>query len=406
MTIASASNGFLNRRSAVKFIVLLGLVSMFSDMTYESARSINGPYLALLGASATMVGVIAGFGELIGYAIRLASGYLSDKTGGYWPITISGYIINLISVPLLALADQWQLAAVLIIVERMGRAIRSPARDAMLSHAAGRTGLGWGFGLHEALDQGGAILGPLALAAVLVQHTGDYRTAYTLLAYPAVAALVLLTFTCVVYPRPRDFDLAPKPIEASGLRAMFWIYMVAVGCIAAGYADFALISYHFQKTGVLSAQWIPMSYSVAMATDAAAALILGRAYDRIGARVMIVATILAAVASPLVFFGTPAVALVGMACWGVGMGAQESVMRAVVAHLAPNEKRGTAYGIMNAVYGIAWFGGSATLGFLYDRSIAAVVIFSLVLQLAAVPLFLWLVRGKPGEPYARFGRVP
>ncbi|MGH6852422.1 MAG: MFS transporter, partial [Methylocella sp.] len=146
----------LPRHSAIRFIVLLGVVSLFADMTYEGARSVTGPYLGVLGASAAIVGVVAGFGEFLGYALRLVSGYLSDRTGGYWLITIIGYGVNLLAVPLLALTGRWELAVLLIVGERAGKAIRTPARDAMLSHAGSQTGLGWSFGLHGALDQTGA----------------------------------------------------------------------------------------------------------------------------------------------------------------------------------------------------------------------------------------------------------
>ena len=121
------------------------MVSLLADITYEGARSITGPYLAILGANAAVVGFVAGFGELVGYGLRLVSGYLADRTGKYWTITIVGYAINLLAVPLLALADQWWLAALLIIIERMGKGMRVPSRDAMLSHAGHRMGMGWAF---------------------------------------------------------------------------------------------------------------------------------------------------------------------------------------------------------------------------------------------------------------------
>ena len=162
----------ISKGTALKFVVLLGVVSLFADMTYEGARSITGPYLAILGASATAVGIVAGFGELIGYALRLVSGYISDRTGKYWTVTLFGYFINLLAVPLLALAGSWEVAAFLMITERMGKAIRNPSRDAMLSHATQSIGRGWGFGLHEAMDQIGAILGPLIVATVLYLNGG------------------------------------------------------------------------------------------------------------------------------------------------------------------------------------------------------------------------------------------
>ncbi|MGH6662624.1 MAG: MFS transporter [Rhodospirillales bacterium] len=385
----------ISRRHAVRFIVLLGVVSLFADMTYEGARSITGPYLALLGASATVVGFVAGFGELVGYALRLLSGYVSDRTGRYWAITIFGYCLNLLAVPLLALTGSWETAAVLIIVERMGRAVRTPARDAMLSHAGSHTGLGWGFGLHEALDQVGAVLGPLIIAAVIA-FEGGYKMGFAVLAVPAVLALVILFAARINYPRPRDFDLTPPEFTRRGLPRAFWVYLGAVALIAAGYADFPLVAYHFGKTGVMPAAWIPVVYAVAMAADAIAALLLGRWFDRVGLYAMAVATIGSALAAPLAFLSGPGLAVVGMALWGIGMGAQESIMRAAIAGFAPADRRGTAYGIFNAVYGVAWFAGSVTLGALYDRSIMALVVASVLLQVAALPVLVWLGRAAPG----------
>ena len=381
----------LSYRHALRFILLVGAVSLFADMTYEGARSITGPYLAMLGASATAVGFVAGFGELIGYAVRLASGYLSDRTGRYWAVTIFGYCVNLLAVPLLALAGSWEAAALLIVLERMGRAIRTPARDAMLSHAAGHTGLGWGFGLHEALDQTGAVIGPLALGAVLY-FGGDYRTGFAVLLIPALLALSVLLAARLLYPRPRDFELSGPTLEGRGLPSSLWVYLAAVALIAAGYADFPLIAYHFGKAEVIAPAWIPVLYAVAMATDAIAALGLGRMFDRIGLATMILATLGSLLAAPLAFLGGPTAAVVGMALWGVGMGAQESVMRAAIAQIAPAERRGTAYGIFNALYGAAWFAGSVLLGALYDWSVLALVAASMLLQAASLPVLLWVVR--------------
>ena len=355
----------LPRRNALRFIVLLGIVSLFADMTYESARSITGPYLAVLAASATVVGIVSGFGELVGYALRLVSGYVSDRTGRYWPVTIFGYALNLFAVPALALTGRWELAVLLIIAERMGKAIRSPARDAMLSHASSRTGLGWGFGLHEAMDQAGAITGPLILSVILAWDYG-YREAFGILVVPAILSMAVLLAARYLFPRPKDFDLAPA-LATKGLPRVFWVYMVAIAFIAAGYADFALIAFHFDTSGVVPAAWIPLLYAIAMATDGVAALVLGRAFDRVGLWTMVAATLASAAAAPLVFLGDLRAAAVGMALWGIGMGAQESVMRAEVAAMAPKERRGTAFGIMNIIYGVAWFAGSALLGVLYER---------------------------------------
>lgn len=378
-------------RSAVVFIVLLGTASLFGDMTYEGARSSIGPYLGVLGASATIVGIVAGLGELFGYALRLGSGFFSDMTRRYWAITITGYAINLCAVPLLALAQHWELAAALIVAERAGKGIRTPSRDAMLSHAASRTGLGWGFGLHEALDQTGAILGPLIVSGALFAREG-YRTGFAILAVPALLAFVVLLVARHFFPRPHDLEIDLPSRVAGPLPGRFRVYVIATSLIAAGTADFALIAFHLGKTSLVAPMWIPILYAFAMAAEAVAGLVLGRLFDRIGIKAMILATFASAFTAPLAFLGGPIAVVIGMAAWGVGMGAQESVMRAAIAPLAPAERRGTIYGVFNAAYGLAWFAGSAALGVLYDRSIVALVAASVLLQAAAVPILWQVVR--------------
>jgi MFS family permease len=389
----SENNKTIPKGTALKFVVLLGVVSLFADMTYEGARSVTGPFLGILGASATIVGIVAGFGELIGYALRLVSGYISDRTGKYWTFTLFGYFINLLAVPLLALAGRWEIAALLMVAERMGKAIRNPSRDAMLSHATQRIGRGWGFGLHEAMDQIGAILGPLIVAAVLYLN-GGYRMSFAILLIPALLALAVLLVARALYPRPRDLEVGSVELKTGGFPHIFWLYLVAVSLIAAGYVDFPLIAYHFEKVSAVPKLWVPIFYAVAMGVDALSALFFGRLFDRVGLSILIVVSLLSSLFAPLVFLGGFYLALVGMALWGVGMGAQESIMRAAIAGMVPIDRRSTAYGIFNAGFGLFWFLGSALMGVLYDVSIPSLIIFSVVMQLASVPLF-FLIRKEP-----------
>jgi predicted MFS family arabinose efflux permease len=295
----------------------------------------------------------------------------------------------MLAVPLLALAGRWEIAAMLIIAERIGKGIRTPARDAMLSHATHQVGRGWGFGLHEALDQIGAVLGPLIVAVVLY-FRGEYQTGFAILLIPAVLALAVLVAARLLYPHPQDLEVSVPQLKTEGLPHVFWLYLVAVGLIAAGYADFSLIAYHFQQAATVPPTWVPLLYAVAMGVDALAAILFGRLFDRLGLTTLTAAALLSALFAPLVFWGSFAWALLGMALWGVGMGAQESIMRAAVAGMTPPDRRGTAYGIFNTGYGLFWFAGSALMGLLYDLSLPALIVFSVAIQLAAIPLF-WLV---------------
>src|SRR3990172_146048 len=241
----------VSAKTALRFVVLVGIVSLFADVTYEGARSINGPYLAILGASGAVVGIASGFGELTGYLLRLVSGYFSDKTGRYWTITFFGYAVNMIAVPLLALAGNWPLAVALMILERIGKGVRVPPRDAMLSYATSKMGRGWGFGLHEALDQVGAILGPLIVAAVLYAR-GGYQIGYTVLLVPALLALGVLAAARLLYPQPQDLEISQTELQVQGFTRPFWLYVAAASLIAAGFADFPLIAYHFEKAAVVA----------------------------------------------------------------------------------------------------------------------------------------------------------
>ncbi len=380
----------LVKKKALIFIVLLGIVSLLADMTYEGARSINGPYLAILGSSALVVGLVAGLGELLGYSLRLLSGYLTDRTQKYWSLTILGYAVNLLAVPLLALAGTWQLAAVLMVVERVGKAVRTPPRDVMLSHATSSVGRGWGFGLHEALDQIGAITGPLMVALILYWK-GSYQASFAFLLLPALLALATLVISRFMYPHPHELEVETPQLETKGFQRTYWIYMAATALIAIGFADFPLIAFHFQKSSILSASMIPIFYAVAMGVDALAALTFGRLFDRIGVLSVVLATVASSFFAPLVFLGKFEWALLGMVLWGVGMGAQESVMRAAIAELSPLKRRGVAYGLFNTIFGVSWFFGSLIMGFLYDLNLIYVVVVSMLAQFMAVP-FLILTR--------------
>jgi MFS family permease len=377
----------MSKRSPLKFIVVLGLVSLFCDFTHEGARSITGPFLAVLGASGTIVGIVSGFGELVGYVLRLATGYLSDKTGKYWTFMAVGYVLNVAAVPLLALAGSWELAAFLMIAERTGRAIRHPARDTILSGAAKEIGVGWGFGLHEAMDSTGALLGPLAVAAVLY-FNGSYRTAFFALLVPAILTLSFFLLARRTYPNPHGEELHSVKSQTDGFPNVFWLYIAAVCSIGMGYADFPLIAYHFKKMSIVEPDWIPIFYAAAMGMSALAAVAFGRLYDRSGLSVLIVSALLSSLFAPLAFWGGTGRALVGMILWGIGMGAQESIMRSAIVSMVPARRLGFAYGVLNSSYGVFWFLGSSIMGMLYDKSIGYLIIFSVTSQLVSIPILV------------------
>ncbi len=392
------------KAAAMRFVLMVGVMSIFADFTYEGSRGILGPWLGILGLGATGISIVTGAGELLGYGLRVVSGRWADSTKAFWPITIFGYTIQMVAVPLMAVAGSWQVAAWLVIQERTGKAMRNPPRDVMLSHAAKQIGYGWAFGVHEALDQVGALLGPLAIAGVLaLQHANvvatahDYRVTFALLAIPAAIMLTLLMVARRTYPHPEHMDSSPPDLETKRLPRVFWVYLMGAILAAIGMGGFPLMAYHLQTNGTASPTWIPTFYAIAMGVDAGAALLFGRLFDKFGMRVLVPLTVVSAVALPLVWLGGFGASLVGIALWGVGVGVHESLIPAAVGTMVPTGRRGSAYGIFTAGYGISLFVGSVIFGFLYNLGMPALIAFGMVAEVAAVPVFLWVARRRPAE---------
>ena len=375
----------LSKSRAFHFVLILGIVNLFSDMTYEGASSINGPFLQTLGASAAMIGAISGIGEFLGYSLRFIAGYISDKTGKYWFMTFLGYAINLFAVPALALVNDWPAAACLIVAERVGRAIRKPTIEAMLSYTT-HLGKGWVYAVNTALDQIGAVVGPLLIALVLLLKE-DYRTGYGLLLIPTLLALATLTIARLYFPNPSSLEAGPTA-TLKGFTPSYWLYMAGAACFAAGLVSFELISYHFSTTATVTAHWIPLFFAIAMATDAIASLIFGKLFDRIGIPVVLMAFLISSCFAPFIFLGNFSMALVGMILWGIGFGAQDTLLKALIASILPEGKRNLAFGLFYTGYGGGWLVGSVITGLLYAQSRYLLVAFSVTLQLVSLPFFI------------------
>jgi predicted MFS family arabinose efflux permease len=379
----------------VPFIILLGIVSLFGDVTYEGARAVTGPYLGQLGASAFVVSSVGGIGDFLGYALRLASGRLADRTRAYWLLTFIGYGL-ILSIPLLAFAGHWQLAVVLIILERVGKAIRSPARDTMLSYATKKVGRGWGFAVHEALDQVGAVIGPIAFSVILFSND-TFQQGFMFLGIPALLTMTVLGVTRKRFPSPVRFEAPEEPSQqatGTALPRIFWLYTAFALVSAAGLANFQLISLHLADHAIVADAEIPIIYAIAMGVDAVAALVIGRIYDRVGLASLLAIPLLTLPIAFFAFSQSYSFVLIGMALWGVVLGIHETIMRAAVADLTPVERRGSAYGIYTAMYGAGWGVGGVVMGLLYSRSISYLIVFSAAMELASIPLLLMVRRQK------------
>ena len=400
------------RLSAWRFVIGFGVVAMCADIVYEGARSVTGPFLAHLGASALVVGVVTGVGESAALLLRLVSGPLAGRSGRFWTWTLAGYAITVVSVPLLGVTAVLPVAVALVIAERVGKAVRSPAKDTLLSHATAVTGRGRGFAVHEALDQFGALVGPLLVAGALAWSGGDYRPAFLVLAVPGAVTIALAAALRARVPDPAAYELAapapaqaPEPAQAQGpsvhmeprpvasrLPRAFWAYASFVALTAAGFATFGVISFHLVDAHLVATAAVPVIYAGAMVTDALAAVATGWGYDRWGSGVLVALPVVAAVVPALAFSGTVAVAVAGALVWGCVLGIQESTLRARVADLVPAGRRATAYGVFGAVVGVAAVAGGALAGGLYEVSVPMLVAVTVVLQAAALVLLLATLR--------------
>ncbi|MER6091045.1 MFS transporter [Streptomyces bluensis] len=377
-----------------RFVVWFGTVSLLADVVYEGARSITGPLLASLGASALVVGVVTGAGEAAALGLRLVSGPLADRTRRFWGLAIAGYVLTVVSVPLLGVAGTLWAACVLVVAERVGKAVRSPAKDTMLSHAAAATGRGRGFAVHEALDQVGALVGPLLVAGVLALTGGDYGPALGVLALPGVAVIGLLVWLRARVPDPEAYEREvaaaaesdTETVDGRRLPRAFWTYAAFTATTTTGFATFGVLSYHLVERHLLTAAWVPVLYAAAMAVDAVAALVTGWLYDRHGPRVLIALPALTAGVAALAFTDTLVLAVAGSLVWGAAMGIQESTLRATVADLVPRGRRATAYGLFAGVVGAASLAGGALIGGLYGYSIPVLITVVVAIQVLAVVL--------------------
>jgi MFS family permease len=376
----------LARSPAFAFVMTMGIVNLFADMTYEGGASLNGPFLGSLGASAAIIGIVAGVGEFLGYALRFVSGYFSDKTGKHWPITFVGYTINLLAVPAMALAGHWQVAAGLILLERIGRAIRKPTVESMLSYTTRELGKGWVYALNTALDEIGATLGPLVVALVLFLN-GTERTAYASLLITAMLTLAALSAARFIFPLPSDLEKTPAA-TTKGFTKRYWLLMVAGGFFAAGLLSYELIAFHLARTNAVSKAAVPVLLAFSTGLGVIASLILGKAYDRKGLPVLLWAVVLSSLFAPAVFLGKFPGLILALVFWGIGYATQDTLLKALIAGALPEGKRDFAFGLFYVGYGIGWLVGSTVSGLLYEHHQTSLVVFACVIQLFSIPFFI------------------
>lgn len=386
------------KKQAFIFLLLLGFISLLSDFTHEGARSIYGPYLGLIGASAFIIAFTSGLGEFIGQALRLLTGIIADKTKKYWLMMILGYSINLLVIPLLYFVDAsiWEVAIILILLERVGKGIRAPAKSALTSFTTQHLGAGKAFALQEAMDQFGAFLGPVFVFLVLNLNKRSelqgYQLAFGLLGIFAIMTLVILVVSRIKYPHPDEFETKTFSKGFKGNK-YFNLYMIAIVFIALGFIDYPVLAFHISKTSSINVIYVPLLYALAMGVDAIAALIFGHLYDKKGILSLQIAIGITLFISPVFFLLEGVLVLImGVILWGIGMGAQESILKAVISGLVSKDKRATAYGIFYTVFGSSWFLGSLVIGYLYDIHVLYIVIFTVVSEFIALGILIYYQR--------------
>jgi MFS family permease len=377
---------------AFTFVFMMGIVNLFGDMTYEGGASINGQFMTMLGATALAISITAGLGEFLGYALRPVAGYIADKTGRYWSITVVGYTINLLAVPAMVFAGNWPVAAGFLLLERIGRAIRKPTVEAMLSYTTAKHGRGGVYGFNTAMDEIGATLGPLLIALVLFLK-GSYQTGYAILLISCVLALISLAVARKTFPVPSRLEEG-KTAQRGGFSKSYWLYMAAGSLFAVGMMSYELVAFHLTTIKLFSMNAIPLLLAFATGSGVIASLVLGKLYDRFEMRTILGAVSLSALFSPFLFCGGYYGAFIGLVLLGIAYATQDTLLKAIIAGVLPEGRRNFAFGLFYLGYGGGWLVGSIAIGFLYRWSFNYLVAFLMIVQLLSLPLFFTATRLK------------
>ncbi|MCS7298974.1 MAG: MFS transporter [Spirochaetia bacterium] len=375
------------KSDVIRFILLMGFVSLFADLVYESARGVMGPYLGRLGANAFAIGMIFGVGEFLGYVLRVVAGVLVDRTRKYWSFIFVGYGL-VASIPLLAFSDYWILAGTLIVMERIGKALRTPARDTIISIYSGGIGSGKAFGIHETVDQAGAIVGSFIFYVILTLGLG-YKTGFAILTIPFLLLIASLIIAKLFSSRIHIQKQVEEKVFHNGRKSRkIYFYLLFVLLTSLGFVGFPLIGFHAVKVKVLSEEFIPLFYSIAMLVDALIAIPIGIVYDRFGYRIIVILPILIMLIALLSFSNILILIILGVLVWGITMSFYETVVRAYIGDNVDIRERGTFYGLFNTVVGVGFGIGNSVIGYIYETMGALIVPFIVGLETIALATIL------------------
>ncbi|RLG83550.1 MAG: MFS transporter [Thermoprotei archaeon] len=368
--------------------ILLGLVSLLADVVYEGARSIIGAYLKVLEAAMVIAGVIS-FGEFIGYVMRGVGGFIANRFRSsrvYWMLIFLGYSVNLFAIPLLAFVGSWEYALVLVFIERMGKGLRAPARDVIISEVTEDLGKGKGFGIHEVMDQLGAITGPAIVAWILLT-VASYKYAFLVLAIPALLSITTLFIAYVNYPKIKSVEVVRR--TGAKLPAKFLVFLLSISLMSLGFMHWGLVSYSLKHFSIFEDYFIPTLYLIAMLTDAIIAFPIGVMYDKIGVKSTLISPILIIILMALFASGKQSMIVLSIMLWGLVMGIYETIIRASIADLVPMESRAKAYGLYGIIFGASWTLGNIMLSYIMQISATMMLTYVVIVEIIAFLLMAY-----------------
>ncbi len=353
----------------------LGFVSLLMDVSSEMVHSLLPVFLVTaVGASGLVVGVIEGLAEALALVVKVFSGALSDYWGKRKGLAVIGYGLGALSKPLFALAPGAGMVLVARLIDRTGKGIRGAPRDALIADLAPADMRGAAFGLRQSLDSVGAFLGPLLAVGLMLLWANDFRAVFWVAVIPGLLAVLVLVLG-VQEPAKAHPGRGINPIRRENLHRLsraYWSVVILGACFSLARFSEAFLLLRAEQGG-LAVSWIPLVLVVMNVVYSLSAYPVGRLADRMSHTTLLAIGLLVLLLADLVLAASNhwAMVLLGVALWGLHLGMTQGLLAAMVAHTAPADLRGTAFGAFNLVSGLALLVASVLAGLLWDQLGAA-----------------------------------
>ncbi len=366
--IATARPGIMRLPRAVW---ALGTVSLLMDMSSEMIHALLPTFLVVgLGASAATLGAIEGIADGTASVAKLFSGWLSDRLGKRKALAVLGYGLAALSKPLFALAPNPAWVLIARFSDRVGKGIRGAPRDALIADLAARALHGAAYGLRQALDSVGAVLGPLAAVGLMLLFLDDIRAVFWVAVIPAVISVLALLLAVREPPGISPDPSARIPLRRRDIAALgksFWQVVGVAGILLLARFSEAFLLLRAEETG-LQAAYLPFLFVLMNSVFALTAYPMGALSDRIGRRRLVLAgfTVLAGADLVLAYASGLVAILIGAGLWGLHLAMTQGLLVALVADAADPARRGTAFGVFHLVAGVALLGASVIAGILWS----------------------------------------